>query len=122
MTDKEYVKRIGQLYNKVMKLKDDRNYVINEPQMDKLIEVLNFFQDTAYKCGGKVEPTELIPKEEHGGVTATFLVFDVYGEDIKRFSKAISYTSAITIDSCDEGVCISVTIPEVFKPIDKVVQ
>ena len=56
--------------------------------MDKLIEVLDFFLNAARKSNGKVEPVSLKPKEEHGGVTATFIVFDIYGnEDIKRFSE-----------------------------------
>lgn len=116
MTNEEYVKRLGQLYDKVLSLRDDDDYVINQPQMDKLIEVLNFFLDTAQKCNGKVEPVKLTPRAEHGGVTATFLVFDIYGEDIKKYCKVMSYTSAITIDGTEDGICISVTVPEVFVP------
>lgn len=119
LTNEEYVKRLGQLYEKVLSLRDDDNYVINQPQMDKLVEVLNFFLDAAQKCNGKVEPVKLTPRAEHGGVTATFLVFDIYGEDIQKYCKVMSYTSAITIDAADEGICMSVTVPEVFVPIEK---
>lgn len=118
LNNEEYVKRLGQLYEKVLSLRDDDNYVINQPQMDKLIEVLNFFLDAAQKCNGKVEPVKLTPRAEHGGVTATFLVFDIYGEDIQKYCKVMSYTSAITIDATDEGICMSVTVPEVFVPIE----
>lgn len=118
LNNEEYVKRLGQLYEKVLSLRDDDNYVINQPQMDKLIEVLNFFLDAAQKCNGKVEPVKLTPRAEHGGVTATFLVFDIYGEDIQKYCKVMSYTSAITIDATDEGICMSVTVPEVFVPVE----
>ena len=119
LTNEEYVKRLGQLYEKDLRLRDDDNYVINQPQMDKLIEVLNFFLDAAQKCNGKVEPVKLTPRAEHGGVTATFLVFDIYGEDIQKYCKVMSYTSAITIDATEDGICMSVTVPEVFVPIEK---
>lgn len=119
MTNEEYVKRLGQLYDKILSLRDDDDYAINQPQMDKLIEVLNFFLDAAQKCDGKVEPVKLTPKTEHGGVTATFVVFDIYGEDVQRYCDVMRYTSAITIDSTEEGICISVTVPEVFVPIEK---
>lgn len=119
LNNEEYVKRLGQLYEKVLSLRDDDNYVINQPQMDKLIEVLNFFLDAAQKCNGKVEPVKLTPRAEHGGVTATFIVFDIYGDDIKQYCKVMSYASAITIDGTEDGICISVTVPEVFVPIRK---
>lgn len=119
LTNEEYVKRLGQLYEKVLSLRDDDNYVINQPQIDKLVEVLNFFLDAAQKCNGKVEPVKLTPRAEHGGVTATFLVFDIYGEDIQKYCKVMSYTSAITIDATEDGICMSVTVPEVFVPIEK---
>ena len=119
MTNEEYVKRLGQLYEKVLSLREDDNYVINQPQMDKLVEVLNFFLDTAKKCNGKVEPVKLMPKAEHGGVTATFVVFDIYGDDIQKYCDVMRHTSAITIDGTEDGICISVTVPEVFVSIKK---
>lgn len=119
MTDKEYVERLGQLYDKILSLREDDDYAINQPQMDKLIEVLNFFLDAAQKSAGTVEPVKLTPKAEHGGVTATFVVFDIYGDDIQRYCDVMRHTSAITIDATDNGVCISVTVPEVFVPIKK---
>lgn len=119
MTNEEYVKRLGELYHKIISLRRDDDYVINQPQMDKLIEVLNFFLDTAKECNGKVEPVKLVPRAEHGGVTATFVVFDIVGNAVQRFCDVMRYTSAITIDSTEDGICISVTVPEVFVPIKK---
>lgn len=119
MNNEEYVKRITQLYDKILSMRKDDDYVVNQPQMDKLIEVLNFFLDAARKSNGKVEPVKLTPKEEHGGVTATFIVFDIISEDIQRYCDVMRYTSAITIDGTEDGICISVTVPEVFVPIKK---
>lgn len=114
MTDEEYVKRIGQLYSAVMNLRNDDDYVVNQPQMDKFVEVLEFFMDVAQKNNGRVEPVDLTPKEEHGGLTATFRIFDIYGDEIQKFCRAMSHTSAIGIDELEDGFCISVTIPNVF--------
>lgn len=118
MTNEEYVKRLGMLYNEVMSFRKDENYIINQPQMDKLVEVLEFFIDTAAKLDGRVEPVKLVPKEEHSGVTATFIVFDVIGEAVQRFCDVMRYCSAISIDGTEDGICISCTIPNVFKPIE----
>lgn len=119
MTDAEYVKRIGQLYEEVLSFHSDDDYVVNQPQMDKLVEVLDFFMKAAQKNNGKVEPVILSPKEEHGGITATFIVFNIYGEDIPKYCKVMSYTSAIGIDGTKDGICISVTVPNVFVPKKK---
>lgn len=114
MTNEEYVARLGVLYDKIMSIRKDSDFVVNQPQMDRLVDVLTFFMDSANKLDGKVEPVSLVPREEHGGVTATFLVFDVYGDSVKRFCEVLQFASAITIDATDEGICISVTIPNVF--------
>lgn len=115
MTNEEYVRRLGILYNKVLSLRKDSDYIVNQPQMEKLVAVLEFFLDMADELEGKVEPVQLSPKEEHGGVTATFLVFDLYGDKIPRFCDVMRGCSAIGIDANTNGeVCISCTIPEVF--------
>lgn len=114
MTGEEYVRRLGVLYDEILRLRKDDDYAVNQPQMDKLVAVLNFFLDAASELDGKVEPVMLAPKEEHGGVTATFLVFDIYGDKVQRFCDVMRHTSAITIDSADEGICISCTVPDVF--------
>lgn len=115
MTDEQYVQRLGFIYNKVLSLRKDEDYIVNQPQMDKLVAVLDFFLDTAKKLDGKVESVDLTPREEHGGVTATFLVFDLYGEAIPRFCDVMRGCSAIGIDTTIKGeVCIACTIPNVF--------
>lgn len=117
LTNEEYVKRLGQLYDHIMKFRKDEDYVVNQPQMDKLVDTINFFIDIARQYGGDVEPVQLTPKEEHGGVTANFIVFDIHGEEIKRFCSVVKEASALTIDATtDHQVCISLTIPNVFVP------
>lgn len=119
VSNEEYVARLGVLYHKILSLRDDKDYVVNQPQMDKLVEVLNFYLDEAKKQNGSVNPVVLSPREEHGGVTATFLVFDIYGDTIQRFCDVMRNTSAITIDSTTDGICISCTVPDVFVPKTK---
>lgn len=115
MTNEEYVRRLGILYQKVLDLRTDDDYVVNQPQMDRLMDVMNFFLDEAGEQDGEVQPVKLIPKREHGGVTATFIVFDIYGDKIQRFCDVMRFTSAISIHSIGEdGICISCTVPNVF--------
>lgn len=114
-SDEEYVRRLGVLYNQIMSLRKDNDYVVCRSQLDKFVEVLNFFIDMAEKSNGHVEPVELTPKEEVGGITAKFLVFDLYGDDVQRFSQILSYCSAVTIDAdLESRVCISLTVSQVF--------
>lgn len=117
MSNEEYVRRLGSLYAEVLSLRKDSDYAVNQPQMDKLVEVLEFFLDAARRLNGNVEPVRLVPRQEHGGVTATFVVFDIIGDDILKFCDVMRHTSAITIDGTEDGICISVTVPEVFVPL-----
>lgn len=113
MSDNQYLKDFGKLYEQVIALRDDDDFLINEPQMKKFYEVCEFFN----KAAGEVEPIELVPREEHGGVTATFVVFDMYGKILEEFKKVVQHLSAMTIDAVNDGkVCISVTVPRVFVP------
>lgn len=115
MTNEEFVAEFGNLYGKIMDLKKDSDYVVNRPQMDKMISVLDFFMSTAKKLNGRVKPVRLVPREEHGGVTASFIVFDIYGDDVKKFCDVMRHASAIGIDSMKNGeICIAVTIPNIF--------
>lgn len=112
--DDRALQRFAELYEWAMQKRKDEDYIVNQPQMNKLIDVLEFFMDMAQKCHGSVEPVFLRPREEHGGVTANFTVFDLYGEDLRRYCEIMQYVSAMTIDAGMDGVCISVTVPYVF--------
>lgn len=116
MNDLEYVKKFGQIYNKIVKNLKDDDFQINEVQMRKFFEVYEFFKNAALEAGSaEVEPIKLVPREEHGGVTATFIVFDMYGKYLEEFKKIVQHLSALCIDVVGEDrVCISVTVPNVF--------
>ena len=117
MTDEEYVRRLGMMYDKILSLRKDSDYVVNQPQMDKLVELLDYFLTKSKALDGEVQKVNLKPAEIHGGVTAHFLVFDTHGEDVQKFCKVLSYCSAIGIDALESGdVCIDCTIPNVFVP------
>lgn len=117
LTDEEYVARIGSMYDKILSLREDSDYVVNQPQMDKLVELLDYFIMKAKALDGVVQPVNLKPAETFGGVTAHFLVFDTHGEDVQKFCKVLSYCSAIGIDSLENGdVCIDCTVPNIFVP------
>lgn len=117
MSDEQVVKKLSALYQIVLSFRKDEDYEIDQEQMDKLCALYRFFLDTAGKLkDGEVELCKLVPKEEHGGVTATFLVFDVYGDNVKRFAEVISVCSAIGAEATADGrVCIDCTVPGVFK-------
>lgn len=112
--DEEFVRLLGTLYYYDLSQRKDEDYVVNKPQMDKLSEIMEFFHKISPVCDGKIEPIKLSPREMHGGVSATFLVFNVYGEQIEEFCRLMSYTSAISIEEHKDGVYISVTVPNVF--------
>ena len=115
MTNEQYAKRLSQLYDKVLKLRSDKDYIVNQAQMDKFVELVEFFSDETKYGGGKIDDIDITPKEEHGGLTASFIVFDVFGDRIQDMCKVLAYTSAISIDATkDCRVCISMTVPNVF--------
>lgn len=120
MKDEEFVARIGRLYDRILSLRRDEDYVVNQNQMEKLVNVIDFFLDAEKELTGEVRPVDLVPREEHGGVTAVFVVFDVFGDQVKRFCDVMRECSAISIDVEGDQVCISCTIPNVFVRVERV--
>ena len=117
MDDAWFIKKFGQIYEQVMALRSNNDYVVNPGQMDKFLDLVSFFirkADAYDEDFVEVEKTE--PKQEFGGVTATFVVFDLNGEeDVQDFCKVLKCCSAVGIDSTSDGmVCISCTVPNVF--------
>ena len=109
-------KKVWELYEAEMASRNNSDYQVDEEQMRKLIDAYAFFVEIAERDGGKVDPFRLVPKEVNGGVTCYFTVFYLYGKDVQRFCEIVRNMSAISIDSTsDEKVCISFTIPRVFK-------
>jgi len=115
LTTDDFLKQANQLYGAAIADLNDEDYVINEKQQFAFLEALCFFVKTAYSCGGEIEVSPITPKQGNGGITATYQVFDVTGEDIPRMCNALKHTSAITIDGMTDGkICISVTVPNVY--------
>lgn len=107
----------GRLYNRIMALRKDSDYVVNAKQMDKFLDLVQYFlKKSRGATDSKVDPNGFSPKECHGGVTATFIVFDLMGNpEVLEFCKVLKYCSAVSIDSMDNGmISISCTVPDIF--------
>lgn len=112
--DDWFIKKFGQIYEAVMKLRTNDDYAINPIQMDRFLDLVQFFIRKSKEFGDKVDIEKTEPKQEYGGVTATFVVFGVNGDEVREFCKVLKYCSAISIDATDDGVCISCTVPNIF--------
>lgn len=119
MTDLEFVKQLGEDYASVIENAKKHKYEVNEVQLNKLDEIVKTLQACIKEFGGEIEDLDLSPALLSGGVTANFIVLHLHGDMVKRFADAIREASAITFDATATGeVCISVTVPDVFKTID----
>lgn len=112
----EFLLMIGKIYEAEMAKRSNEDFVVNPPQMKKFIAVLGFFLDLADCENGRIEALDVEPKQENAGLTATFPLVDIYGNNKEHFFEIISYVSAITMEATDNGVCLSVAVPEVFVP------
>lgn len=105
-----------ELYERELASRSNRDYEVNQEQMDKFTEAYNFFVNTANKCNGDIAEVSLKPKEIHGGLTCEFTVFHLFGDQLREFSEVVKDMSALSIDAKTDGtVCISFTVPNVFK-------
>ena len=113
----EIILWFAQMYEVEMNRRRNEDFEVNPEQMDKFLELLHFFRnkvDSDFDEG--IEPFHLEAKEEHGGFSASFCVFDLRGKEITEFARLISYCSAVSIDATsDSQVCISLTVPDVFR-------
>ena len=116
MEENDYFAQISKQVFSLIESQNDNDFEIDDEQYAKLLHAVAFFYEAA-KCGsGSVEPCHLVPKYEHGGVTAYFRVFDLDQRRIKEFCKVLQNSSSATIDSTTDGfVCVSLTIPNIFK-------
>lgn len=116
MTDYEFAQQFQAEFEHMMATLDDRDYIVDPIQQAKLLAVVAVFTKQIKEIGGRFDGYELVPRMEHGYVTATFPIVDLYGKSVREFCNALSEASAISMDASDDGVCISVTIPNVFLP------
>lgn len=117
MDDDWFIKKFGEIYEEVIALRDNDDYVVNPGQMDKFLDLISFFMGKAAKYDDDyVEIEKLEKKQEFGGVTATFVVFSLSGVDeVSEFCKVLKCCSAVSVDVVDEyKVCISCTVPDIF--------
>jgi len=116
----EIIRLFALMYEAEMSNRRNEDYEVNPEQMDKFLELLHFLRnkvDPEFDDG--IEPFHLEAKEEHGGFSARFCVLDLHGEEVIEFSRLISHCSAVSIDaSNDSQMCISMTVPEIFRRIE----
>ena len=106
-------------YHKEMEDFDPDEYQINPQQLQKLVDLIDFFKKAAKDLGGKIESIDIDPAAPPNGITANFVVFDLFGEDVQRFCEVIRHCSAISMDvTINDEVSISCTVPNVFMPIE----
>ena len=107
--------KIWKLIEEELESRDNSDYKPEVVQFQKLVDSYAFFVDYAKENGGRVDKVELVPKMEHCGITAYYILFAPFGDELDRFKKVIQDASAISIDSLETGeVCISINIPNVF--------
>jgi len=113
--DLEFAKRLMQEHQKAMEEFDPNDYEADPEQLAKLNDLVDFFKKAAKDLGGKIESISLDPANPPNGVTANFIVFDLFGDEIQRFCDVIRACSAISMDvTVNDEISISCTIPGVF--------
>lgn len=115
ISDQEFAKRFMAAYRKEMEDFDPEEFQINPQQLKKLVDLIDFFKKAVKDLGGKIESIDIDPATPPNGITANFIVFDLFGEDVQRFCEVVRHCSAISMDvTVNDEVSISCTIPNVF--------
>lgn len=118
MTDEQFVAKFGKEYLKVLENAQDRQFKINEENFEKLHKIVEFFKHYVSENGGNIDKIDVAPEEIHAGLTASFVVFDISGEQIQAFAEVIKGASAFGIDTTTDGkLCIGITVGNVFEEI-----
>lgn len=117
LSDEEFAKEFGKLYVEMMNEENNDDYLVNEPQMDKFLDILKFFKDFVNKeHDEKIMPVKLEPREERGDLSVKFRVFHIYGEDIQKFCDVMRGASVFGFDADKDGnIMFDITVPNVFK-------
>ena len=96
--------------------RNDEDYEVNQPQMDKYIELYRFFFRVSKEFHGVIEPIKYSPKEEHGDIVVHFNLIYLFDGSVQEFSRVMSYASAFDISATLDGVvCMSIKVPNIFK-------
>ena len=117
MDNDEALNQFMEAVDEEVKLMRNGNYDVDTVQLDKLNDLVEFFTQAAKSLGGKIDSVDLNPAARPNGVTANFLVFDLFDDEVKRFCDVIRECSAVTMDVTESGeISISCTIPGIFIP------
>ena len=99
----------------IMDSRSNEDYIVNQPQMDKFLEVLAFFIEGSKNNSCEIKSVSLEPKEENASLTAEYIVFDIWGKSHNRFQEVLKHTTAFSVDATlAHRVRVSLTVPEVF--------
>ncbi len=115
MTNDEFVTKLGEKYEDLIKSRNDSDYQVNPKNWAKMTKLVDFLVETSEELGGKVMPVELIPKEQHAYIEAVFDILDIYGENVKKFADAIALADVFSVESLiNEKIRVGFNINEVF--------
>lgn len=118
MSEEKFAKKLSAIYKAILAERKDSEYVVNQPQMEKFIKLVEFFFELSEEMGGDEPKVSVVPRQTYGDVTTKFVVVAVSGKDCQRLAEVISYCSAFGIDPVDDGeILVSCTVPEVFVPV-----
>lgn len=114
ISDEEFAKRFIAAYEAAMQNIDPDEYTVDPVQVKKLNDLIEFFKQSANELGGKIESID-VGIGISNGITANFIVFDLFGDEVERFSDVIRHCSAVTMDVTESNeISISCTIPSIF--------
>lgn len=116
--DIEFTRRLGELVDRVRKMRGNQCYDVNEEQMEKVRKILEFYQDADVFYHAEVPEIDLEPEFGIGGLIMRFKLMSANGaEEVQRFCDAMSACSAIAIETTTDGKAIlDCTVPNVFVP------
>lgn len=115
LSDEEIIKIFGKAYFDYLKKTDDSDFVVNQPQWDLLMDIVEYFQELAEKSGGFIEPVDLQPKITSGGVTLHIELLSMRGKEVTDFCAMLSRVHSFTLDATLDGnAVLSVCVPNVF--------
>lgn len=111
-----YLRNLMEIYEQEYAKRNDSDYVIDDEQMRKFSDAYDYFVQMTASHGGKITDLQMKPKDVNGGLTVEFTLLHLYGNDLERFADTIRSMSALSIDATLDGkICISFTIPRVYK-------
>lgn len=117
LSDQEVLELVYEAYKDELSKRNPDDYEVNQEQMDKFTSAYSFFFRLAKEDRVSVEPIRFSPTETSGGIIVYTHYLDFCGLELVEFCKVLLNATAIDFMPMTDGrVCISMTIPEIFKP------